>query len=191
MFHTNLAKWCAVSIVFITVLFLYFLSGSYSGFMLFSKPTVTSPKTFARHKEATAVTILRNVVSEKNGKIKVEEKTAVDHVTFTEKELRSAAASNCHYFQSLDDLDGVELSDGTLMALGTYKKKKRDEFLRNFPHPPPKNTPRQKIKPQLVSFVCRSWFSRYTQWQLSTTFSENILPQLVSSNLIDFLLFVK
>jgi len=73
--------------------------------------------------------------------------------TYTEKELLSAAERNCSYVQTLSELDKIIIPNGTLVDLGSYKKKKREGFLKNYQHPPPKKMNKPTVKLQLVCFV--------------------------------------
>jgi len=153
MYKISLAKFFAV--VIFAFGFLYIASENYSGVWNFGKPLSESEdksKGNVKQHDSKVLAFVasnneRHTVKDDN----VDKKRINDTVTYNEKDILTAAAKDCNFVQTLHDFDMISMADGKLLDVMTYKKEKRNKFLRSFPHPAPKNSVRPTIKPQVVN----------------------------------------
>jgi len=160
-----LKKTFGKSVVAFLILTTLFIAGKcFHDNLFFNKKVRPSWKKSSKSAELFAVTVAKKNVVANSTEVNVEL-----YQTYTEKDLLSAVENNCNYVRTLNELDKVILPNGALLDLGSYKKKKRDEFLKNFQHPPSQKMYRPTVKPQLVCFV--SFF--YSRMKSVLNFSEH------------------
>jgi len=123
MFKKKLAKCFAVPFFLTAFLLLYIaVDKNFFDVLIFNTKPILPWKESSKGAAPFDVIIGKKndvtISPEVNGKL---------YQTYTEKELLSAAESNCSYVQTLNESDKIILPNGMLVDLGSYKKKKEKD----------------------------------------------------------------